>query len=133
MGIMKTMVLGITFFTITGCASMMSGTTQSISVSSVPEGAKVFIVVKDQNGAVVDKTEAGVTPTDVVIPRKDGQITLEKEGYEPAEVPLVRKMNPWVWGDILLGSLLSTSIDTSTGASNEFDPGEYSVELKQAQ
>jgi hypothetical protein len=59
-------------------------------------------------------------------------ILVEKDGFENAEVPLKRSMNNWVWGDIALTSLLSTSIDTSTGASNEFDPNEYVVELKPA-
>ena len=39
-------------------------------------------------------------------------------------------MAGWVWGDIVLLSLISTSIDTSTGAAKEYDPGEYLVEMK---
>lgn len=64
--------------------------------------------------------------------RKHGALFVEKEGYLAAEVSLTTKMNPWMWGNILLTSPLSTSIDTSTGASREYDPGEYMVDLQPA-
>jgi hypothetical protein len=104
-------------------------------VDSNPQGAKIYIGVRsDKTAGVVERrVEAGVTPNTVSIARRDGVIQLEKDGYQATEVPLVRTMNNWVWGDILLTSPLSTSIDTSTGASNEFDPGEYLVQLTPAQ
>ncbi|BFM12383.1 hypothetical protein R50072_25360 [Simiduia litorea] len=131
---MKTIKKVILFgaaFSLASCATMMSGTSQSIKVDSVPSGAKVFIATKDQKtGAIGTRTEAGVTPITVSISRKDGVVILEKEGYQATEVVMQRTLNPWVWGDVVLTSLLSTSIDTSTGASNEYDPGEYTVELQ---
>ncbi|MFP5391401.1 MAG: PEGA domain-containing protein [Gammaproteobacteria bacterium] len=120
---------------LSGCASMHSGTTQQVKISSNPEGATVFVAVKaEKNGqvSVTNKTAVGVTPLTVTLSRKHGAVFLEKEGFAPAEVALTTKMNPWVWGDILLTSPLSTSIDTSTGAANEYDPGEYMVDLKPA-
>lgn len=113
---------------IAGCASLIDGTTQEISVDSNPQGATVYVSTR-KGDVLGKKLKWGETPTKVTIPRKDGVIFLEKEGYESSEVSLVRTMNPWIWGDILLTSLLSTSIDTSTGASNEFDPNSYLVEL----
>ena len=59
-------------------------------------------------------------------------INVEKAGFTPTEVALTTKMNPWMWGNILLTSPLSTSIDTSTGASREYDPGEYMIDLQPA-
>ena len=123
-------IFSLSLLFLTACSSMMSGTTQSVKVDSTPSGAKVFIATKDKKtGVFGPRSEAGVTPIMVDISRKDGAIILEKEGYKPAEVALVKSMNSWMWGNVLLGSLLSTSIDTSTGASNEYDPGEYTVEL----
>jgi hypothetical protein len=112
-----------------GCASIQSGTTQTVKVSSNPAGATVYTAVtKDKD--ILNKVAVGVTPLSVSISRKDGAIILEKAGYESTSVDLKKKMNPWVWGDVVLGSLLSTSIDTSTGAAHEYDPGEYMVDLK---
>jgi hypothetical protein len=118
---------------LSACATIVTGTTQIIKIDSNPQGAKVFTAEKiTQNGATVyaNRTEAGVTPATVAIPRKDGAVLLEKNGYEPIEVPLTRGMSGWVWGDIVMLSLLSTSIDTSTGAAKAYDPREYLVELK---
>lgn len=114
------------------CASIQSGTTQAIKISSNPEGATVY-TAKIKDGVILQKSEAGVTgatPVKVLIARKDGVIILEKEGYESTRVDLKTTMNPWVWGDVILTSLLSTSIDTSTGAATEYDPDEYMVDLK---
>ena len=113
-----------------GCASMQSGTTQEIQVNSNPSGATVLIGNLAKDGTPINMVAAGVTPLKVRISRKSGAITVEKAGYTGVNIPMTTKMNPWVWGDIALGSPLSTSIDTSTGAANEYDPGEYTIDLK---
>lgn len=121
------LVIGV--ITLCGCATIIDGTTQEITIDSNPQGATVYVTtIKD--GVLGPKTEAGQTPLTVLVPRKDGAIIVEKEGYQSQQVELVRGMNPWVFGDVLMTSLLSTSIDTSTGASNEYDPDQYFVELK---
>jgi len=120
---------------LSGCASMQSGTSQQVKISSNPEGADVYIAVASTvNNEVqyVNKVKVGKTPVSVRIARKDGAVILEKDGFEPTVVPMKRGMNPWVWGDVLLTSPLSTSIDTSTGAAYEYDPGEYMVDMKPA-
>jgi hypothetical protein len=116
-----------------GCASIQSGTTQQVKISSNPAGANVYVAEKPEvNGqpTITNKVLAGVTPLTVTLSRKDGAVLIEKAGYATEEVALTKKMNPWMWGNILLTSPLSTSIDTSTGASKEYDPGEYVVDLK---
>ncbi len=126
--IQKLLLLIVSAVMFTGCASIQSGTTQEVKVSSNPAGATVYTALraKTEGGTVMNKVAVGVTPLTVRIPRKDGAIMLEKEGFQPVAVPLVTGMNPWVWGDIVLTSLLSTSIDTSY----EYDPGEYMVDMK---
>lgn len=119
-----------------GCGTMNSGTTQQVQVSSNPPGATVYTALKsaDSQGqiSVTNRLAVGVTPLTVTLSRKHGFLYLEKAGYKPTEVPLTTKMNPWMWGNIVLGSPLSTSIDTSTGASREYDPGEYMIDLQPA-
>ncbi len=118
---------------LSGCASIMSGPVQELKVSSNPAGAVVYIgTIKNVDGLLImsNRTAVGVTPMTVRMYRKDGALALEKAGYEPVQVRLMTKMNPWVWGDIAMLSPLSTSIDTSTGASTQYDPGEYMVDMK---
>ncbi|MFL6659427.1 MAG: PEGA domain-containing protein [Massilia sp.] len=117
---------------VSGCASMQSGTTQEVKISSNPVGATVYTGTrsKDNPTVMLNRVAVGKTPLTVRISRKDGAIAVEQDGYQPVQLGLTTKMNSWVWGDILLGSPLSTSIDTSTGAANEYDPGEFMVDMK---
>jgi len=123
-------VVGIVY----GCASIMSGTTQRVTFDSEPQGATVTIgkkAEKDGQVTIVDSYEAGVTPLEVELPRRTNtMVQLSKEGFETQTVELKRKMNNWTWGDIALTSPLSTSIDTSTGAVNEYKPGQYVITLQ---
>jgi len=114
---------------VSGCASIVDGTKQNVKIDSNPKGAEIYITVMD-DGAIVSQTKAGVTPATVALPRKDGVLVLKKEGYRDTTVTPEKRMNGWVWGDIALLSLLSTSIDTSTGAAKEIDPNEFLVEMK---
>jgi len=127
------LLLIVAVFTISGCASMMSGTTQRVTFDSDPAGATVMIgKMKTEDGKtiMVDGYNAGVTPLIVELKRKNIMVQISKEGYQTQDVALVRCMNNWVWGDIALTSPLSTSIDTSTGACNEYKPGQYMVSLQ---
>ena len=119
-------------FVVSGCASINSGTTQQVTIDSDPPGATVIIGAKkkkDGKYIMVNSVNAGVTPLVVELSRKDGMVEVSKEGYETQVVDLKKTMNPWVWGDIVLTSLLSTSIDTSTGAVYQYKPGQYMVPL----
>lgn len=116
---------------LSACATMMSGSYQSVRVDSVPQGAKVFTGVLSMNrpGNVKKRKEVGVTPMTVSITRKDGVVELEKPGYLLTRVPMRRGTNPWFLGNVLMTSLLSSMIDSSTGAISEYDPDQYRVEL----
>lgn len=109
----------------------MSGPRQSVKIDSVPQGARVFtaVLAANRQGTLLKRKEVGVTPMTVSITRKDGVVELEKEGYQVTRVPMRRGMNPWFLGNVVLTSMLSSSIDSSTGAINEYDPDQYLVEL----
>lgn len=130
----KLTVAAILATMLASCATMFDGTTQVISIDSLPQGASVYVAVRSKStGKLERKTKIGVTPLDVTVARKDGVVILELEGYESIEAPLVRGTNPKIWLDVLATSLLSTSIDASTGAIHRYNPGEYLVELKPIQ
>lgn len=121
-------------FIVSGCASIVSGTTQRVTLDSDPQGATVVIgkeADSDSDEFIKDSYQAGVTPLTVELPRRGStMVRISKEGYKTQTVDLERTMNPWVWGDIALTSPLSTSIDTSTGAANQYKPGEYMITLQ---
>jgi len=112
---------------------MMSGTYQEIKVDSVPPGATVTTGWESNvDGKVVmtGRSVAGVTPITVSIPRKDGMIEVAKDGYKTQNVQLERELNYWFLGNVVLTSLLSSSIDTSTGAISEYRPGQFMINLE---
>ena len=78
----------------TGCASIISGTTQSVFVNSSPSGANVE----------VDGLQA-TTPAKLALKRIQAShnIRVTKQGYEPASVSIGRKFNPWVAGNLFWG------------------------------
>ena len=130
------MLIFVVLFLLSGCASIVSGTHQEIKVASEPNGATVatgWETEKDGKKIMNGRAVAGVTPLTVSIARKDGMIEVSKEGYITQIIELKRGFNYWFWGNVALTSPLSSSIDTSTGAINEFKPGEYMISLQLAQ
>ena len=72
---------------LSGCATIVKGTTQKVAISSDPEGADV----------TVDDKLYGQTPVDVSMKRKrDHLVTVSKEGYkpDPSNVEAVVQMKP---------------------------------------
>ncbi len=128
--------LGLFVLLLSSCATIVGGgPTQIIDVSSSPEGAQIWTakIVKKKGGGteVVEMMDTGmVTPAKVTIARKNAVIILKKEGYQDTNVVMVKKMNGWFWGNILIGGLIGSSIDLSTGASMKFDPNNFFVEMQ---
>lgn len=119
--ILMILTLFFVFIVLTGCATVISGRTQEIGVSSSPSGAKVFV-----NGQ-----EKGITPIALKLSRKDKHvIKIQLEGYKPYEVVLVRKINGWVLGNILIGGLIGLAVDAITGAIYKLEPDNISVKLE---
>ena len=77
-----------------GCASIMSGTTQSLFVNSTPSGAM----------ASVDGLRSK-TPARFELKRNQSihEIWIEKVGYEPVQTSVGRKVNPWLAGNLIWG------------------------------
>lgn len=119
-------VLGISVVYIaSGCASMISGTTQPVTFKSMPDGAKVSI-----NG-----NPAGTTPTELVLKRKPGEVVeFYKEGYAPEVFTLDTRMNGWIFGNAIfcLACVLSTTTDYASGAAYEYSPNKYFLILAPA-
>lgn len=103
---------------ISGCASVINGTTQDLTFKSEPEGATVL----------VDGLERGKTPVTVTLQKNEHQtVTFRKNGYKDVVVALDKKMDPIAWLNIFWD--LSTT-DAMTGALYEYQPSAHYVTLK---
>ena len=95
-----------------GCAAIIHGTKQDISVNSNPSGVNVYVM----------GVHKATTPAIIEVRRKDSIIILkfEKEGYEPVEIALSRSVDGWIWGNIVFGALIGLVVDFSSGAAYKF-------------
>ena len=115
------LIVAIVFiFTVTGCATIMQGTTQSIGIGSVPTSASVTI----------NNVEKGKTPIVVDLKRKEHHIVkIELPGYLPYETAFTRSTSGWVWGNLVLGGLIGLAIDAMAGGLYKLTPTEINAVL----
>ena len=103
-----------------GCATIMHGKTQSVGVSSVPEGAKVTI----------NNQDLGITPLFIELKRKDEHVvSISLEGYLPTRLTLQRKTSGWIWGNIVFGGLIGLAVDAITGGLYKLEPAQLSATM----
>lgn len=121
---------------LTGCATIISGSTQAITIKSVPEAAKLSITNKSG-----EKVHTGETPATVTLKRGAGffqpqhyEITLEKDGYQTKTVSVSGTLNGWYIGNLIFGGPLGILIiDPLTGAMYSLTPSEVNAGLSPAE
>ncbi len=106
---------------ISGCATIVGGGGhQSVSFNSEPADATVTV-----SGKVLGKT-----PITVDISRdKNQSVVFEKEGYKTFTTQLSTTLNGWFWGNIVIGGLIGSTVDSVSGAIHEYSPDQYFVTL----
>lgn len=103
-----------------GCATIVSGTSQTVSFESEPEGVTVRV-----NGKSIGKT-----PTSARLDKRKNQtLTFELEGYRTVTKDLQTGIDPWVIGNIIIGGVFGTTTDFASGAIYEYSPDQYFVTL----
>lgn len=119
-----------------GCASIVHGGNRTITINTVPAGAKASI--SKTTGEVVT---VQTTPCTVALdPRRGyfkGQgytLKLELAGYQTAEVQLQTTLSGWYFGNILLGGLIGMlAVDPVTGSMWNIEPNKIDQHLTAAQ
>jgi hypothetical protein len=105
---------------LSGCASILTGSTQTITVNSNVSGAQVFM----------NDTLLGKTPLTVTVDRGlEGALTVKADGYQSYNFALNKKITTTFWVNILSGGLFGSSTDMSTGAMYEYEPGTFQATL----
>lgn len=117
---MKKFLLSIAaVVSLSGCASIINGPTQSITIKSVPEGAAVSVTNK-----AGEKIHTGASPLTLALKRGAGyfkpevyKIAFTKDGFAPKEVVITGTMSGWFIGNLLFGGLIGMlAVDPVTGA-----------------
>jgi len=108
-----------------GCATIISGTKQNVTVTSEPSGAQVD--VKTTGGVPMF---TGATPAYFQLKRSyEYQITVKMEGYRDQELFINHDFNAWVVGNLICGGLLGLIVDAVDGAMWNLSPDMIHVEL----
>ncbi len=98
---------------VAGCASVIHGTNQQVTISSTPTGAHINI-----NGQYY-----GRTPRVLNLRRKEYYVVqLELEGHKPYEITLQRALSPWTLGNVVFGDLIGVTLDAVDGAFYRIHP-----------
>jgi uncharacterized protein YceK len=105
---------------ISGCATIINGTSQKIQATSNPPGATVK----------VDDANSYVTPVKLRLERRrDHVLTFTKDGYESQTVRMMHVISEVVVGNTLLGGPLGWVFDIFAGTQYKLMPNPVHVEL----
>jgi len=109
---------------LSGCATMIRGTSQDIPIKSDPSGAQVRI-----NGL-----PKGFTPITVPISRRSDEplISLEYDGYKKWELSLNKTHAPWAMLNLIVGPFAWFGVipDLINQANYTFEPEELNIKLE---
>ena len=105
---------------VAGCATVVSGTTQMMTISSNVEGAEIFL----------DGEKIGTTPFTGAVPKNKSAVRVEAEGYQGENLSLSKSIDPMFFGNIIIGGTLGSITDFATGAAFQYAPSTYQVELR---
>jgi hypothetical protein len=115
------LLFGLSSTVLSGCGTIMNGSSQKVGFSSSPSSASV----------TVDGKVLGNTPLTDNISRKDiHTVKIELAGYYPYEMTMTKKTSSWVWGNIIFGGLIGLGVDAISGGLYELTPEQVSADLK---
>ena len=110
---MKKLAFAVAVLSLSGCASMFTGTTSNVNVTSTPPGADCDIAGRGVH-----------TPGNVVLPKSSNDVTAncQLQGYQPASTLVTSSFNPVTLLDtcLMLPGVLAYIIDFSSGAAFEY-------------
>ncbi len=120
--LIRVLVLGLT---VGGCATIISGTSQIITVNANVQGAEVHLITESGTELL------GTTPLSRRVKRgQEGTLRISAEGYLPYESALNKKINTVFFVNILSGGTFGSTTDYTTGAMYAYEPSTYMVSLQ---
>ena len=106
-----------------GCATMMEGTGQSVSVATTPAGATCEM---DRAGTKLGTVNPTPGSLRIDKSKNDLDVICSKAGYQQARMTTSPKFVGTTFGNIIFGGLIGVAVDAATGANYEY-PSEIKV------
>lgn len=110
---------------ITGCASIVNGQHQPISVRTTPvQGA--MCALKNDKGTWYVRS----TPGSVVVHRsyKELNVACEKKGYQMATKKVKSVTKPMAFGNVVFGGVIGAGVDMANGSAYDY-PTDIQVDM----
>lgn len=105
---------------LSGCATVLNGTSQPVEFESDPTGATI-------------ETLAGQTCTTPCVFEMrrgdDSMVTFTADGYEPVTIYMQSRTGGSVAGNLLAGGIIGGVVDASNGASNNLYPDPVYIQM----
>lgn len=118
---MKTSIRAVLALTVlcilSGCATILSGRTQTITVNSNPPGARCELV---REGNVVGSVESTPGAVTLVKTKHDIDVVCKKGGFVEAKEFAKSGTEGSVFGNIILGGGIGWAIDSAAGTDNKY-------------
>lgn len=113
--------------TLSSCASLFTKSSQKITFKGLP-GTTVIDKKKDQSIAEIGSN--GFATVDMRKGLKSKNLLVIKDGYKSQEFKLGTKIQPWFWGNLILGGIIGGGIDAATGKMKKYNTDFMDVTLK---
>lgn len=101
---------------LSGCASVIDGTSQPMTIVTNPEGAECKLM---RNGELLARI---TTPQTVNIKKTkhDINVECEMEGFHKSTEHVDSEIQDATWGNIILGGGIGWAVDSASGADNKY-------------
>lgn len=119
----KLLSLISSFFFLTGCATIMSGRLQEVSIKTPPAEYASCLLMNDKGEWYVDATPATL---EINSSYQDLEVYCEKDGYQVANKAVVSSIKGWTFPSLFFGGIL---VDGLNGAGFAY-PKHIDVEMK---
>lgn len=119
--LVKLLLLTFVSLYLAGCATIITSTSQEVTFTSTPDEVSITI-----NGKAMGKTPL----TYNLKKKKDQTVSFEKDGYKTQTRQLTTSLEPWFWGNIILGGLIGSTTDSVSGGIHEYSPNQYHIVME---
>lgn len=110
---------------LSGCASIIKGTSQSIAIATPPTTGANCMLSSDQGNWNV------VSPGAVTVEKSknDIQVRCTKYGFQDGVAVIPSNFEGWTAGNLVFGGLIGVGVDAATGAINEY-PHSFQIPMQ---
>lgn len=121
-------ILVLPLAVLSACATLVNGTSQTVTVSTTPPGASCTL---DRMGARVGAIAA--TPGSIRLDKSknDLSVTCSKEGYQTATVAHAPSFGAATFGNLIAGGVIGVVVDAASGANYTY-PADVRLDMAAA-